>query len=322
MSEVPTDAGVVVVGAGPTGLALAATLASAGVDVVLLDRQAAGANTSRATVVHARTLEVLEELDLSDRLVAGGLRASRFTVGTRSRRLLTTRFEELPTRYPFALLISQAHTEALLLDRLHELGGRVLRPYTFTSMARDHAGVTVTVTDPTWTAHEIRARYLVGADGMHSGVRDQGGIRYSGGTRAESFVLGDVRLDRDLPHDEVSLYFGSDGVFMVMPLPGDVYRLVATVAQAPEHPTAADLQSLLDAHGPGGARIDEVLWSSRFRVHHRLAESYRAGRVLLAGDAAHVHGPAGGQGMNTGIQDGVALGHALTDALAGARSVA
>lgn len=119
--------------------------------------------------------------------------------------------------------------------------------------------------------------------------------------------------------DEVMLFVSPEGLVVVAPLPGGRHRIVATVDEAPEHPGIADVQGLLDARGPetGSARIHEIVWSSRFRVHHRLADHYRAGRILLAGDAAHVHSPAGGQGMNTGIQDAVALGRSLAAVLTG-----
>ena len=119
-----------------------------------------------------------------------------------------------------------------------------------------------------------------------------------------------------LSEREVALFVSPDGIVVVAPLPGGRHRVVATLDNAPEHPRIADIQQILDARGPttGSARIEEVIWSTRFRVHHRLADRYRAGRIVLAGDAAHVHSPAGGQGMNTGIQDAMALGKAL-DAL-------
>jgi 2-polyprenyl-6-methoxyphenol hydroxylase-like FAD-dependent oxidoreductase len=122
-----------------------------------------------------------------------------------------------------------------------------------------------------------------------------------------------------LSTDEVMLFLSPEGLLVAAPLPGGRHRLVATMDDAPERPGLADVQRLLDERGPvtGAAQVDEIFWSSRFRVHHRLADRYRAGRILLAGDAAHVHSPAGGQGMNTGIQDAVALGHALADVLAG-----
>ena len=322
MSGLPHTTQVVVVGAGPTGLTLAVTLATAGVDHVLIDNQHEGANTSRATVVHAGTMEALEDLKVTDRLVAEGVRAERFVVRTDKRRLLAAEFTTLPSRYPFALLISQARTEALLLERLRELGGEVHRPWHFESSREEPGGgLVVTVRDEEGRRQEIRTAYLAGTDGMHSAVRTQSGIGYDGGTNSEGFILGDVRLgDGAVLADEVSLYFGKEGIVVVMPLPGGVCRVVGTVEDAPERPGIADIQHLIDHRGPKGGlgRVQEIVWSSRFRVHHGLARQYRTGRVLLAGDAAHVHSPAGGQGMNTGILDGIELGRALGKVLDGA----
>jgi 2-polyprenyl-6-methoxyphenol hydroxylase-like FAD-dependent oxidoreductase len=329
MTGLPHSTQVAVVGAGPTGLALAATLAAAGVDHVLIDHQQEGANTSRATVVHAATLEALDGLAVTERMIAEGLRAERFVVRTRRRRLLGTEFATLPSRYPFALLISQARTEALLLQRLRELGGDVHRPWSFEALRErtDGPGLVVTARDGDSRTAEIHAAYVVGADGMHSPVRTHSGVGYEGATNSETFVLADVRLrDSRVAPDEVALYFGKEGVVVVMPLPGGLCRVVGTAEDAAEdsmEPLAvsvSDIQHLADHRGPRGGlgRIEEIVWSSRFRVHHKLAQQYRAGRVLLAGDAAHVHSPAGGQGMNTGIQDAVELGTALAKVLGGA----
>jgi 2-polyprenyl-6-methoxyphenol hydroxylase-like FAD-dependent oxidoreductase len=152
---------------------------------------------------------------------------------------------------------------------------------------------------------------------MHSAVRQIAGIGFTGDAYAQSFVLADVRMDWGLAGDEVMLFLSPAGLAVIAPLPGGSHRIVATQDDAPEHPDLADIQGLLDTRGPTTppARVREILWSSRFRVHHRLADHYRAGRILLAGDAAHVHSPAGGQGMNTGIQDGVTLGRLLASAL-------
>ncbi len=166
----------------------------------------------------------------------------------------------------------------------------------------------------------IRARYAVGADGIHSVVREQAGIGFEGGVYDESFMLADVRLSGEAPHDEVILFWAKAGLTVVAPLPGDIFRIVAPVADAPEEPSAAFVQQILDSRGPGAGRmvVTDVVWGSRFRIHHRVADTYRAGRLLLSGDAAHVHSPAGGQGMNLGIQDAVALADALAGVLGGA----
>ena len=306
-AELPIRTRVAIVGAGPTGLALGVTLASAKIDFVILDRLAEGANTSRAAVVHARTLEVLAELGASEELVSRGIPVTRFAVRDGARRLLTLPFDRLPTPFPYTLMVPQCDTEAVLVARLRALGADVHRPYEVASVVQDDDGVTLTMA----TGETLLADYAVGADGMHSAVREGSGIGFTGSAYAESFVLADVTMDWAPGPDEVSLAFGTAGLTVVAPLPGGHYRVVATVDEAPESPDLAFVQGLLDERVPGRATVTGLTWASRFRVHHRVADHYRAGRLLLAGDAAHVHSPAGGQGMNTGIQDGYALGRAF-----------
>lgn len=308
------DTEVLVIGAGPTGLALAASLLTNGVTVTLVDRQAEGANTSRAAGVNARTLEVLAPLDVTRRLVKEGVEAPRFTVRDRAKVLMPVDFSGLTTDYPFTLLVPQYITERVLLERVRELGGDVVRPKVLGSAEEDADGVTATFAD----GDVIRARYLVGADGMHSTVREQAGIGFSGGSYEHSFVLADARLTGDAPTDEVRLFWAAEGLTVIAPLPNGDFRVVAPVDDAPEHPSVAFVQGLVDERGPGGITVTDVTWGSRFRIHHRVADTYRSGRILLAGDAAHVHSPAGGQGMNLGIQDAVALGDALAAVLGGA----
>jgi 2-polyprenyl-6-methoxyphenol hydroxylase-like FAD-dependent oxidoreductase len=308
----PATTDVLVVGAGPVGLATAATLAGRGVDVTVVDGRATGDNTSRAAVVHAHTLEVLEAIGAAEPLVARGIHAPRFTIRDRDRTLVQVRFDDLPTAYPYALMVSQTVTEDVLHDRLAAAGGRVLRPYEVVGLD----GGTVTFAG----GETIRARYVVGADGMRSTVRRLAGIDFGTDEGGESFTLADVWVEGDLPRDEVILFFSRSGMLVWAPLPDGSVRIVAEVAEAPEHPTADFVQGLLDARGPATRqqRVTEVVWGSRFRVHHRVAERFRAGRVLLAGDAGHVHSPAGGQGMNLGLHDAVALGNALAEVLSGA----
>jgi 2-polyprenyl-6-methoxyphenol hydroxylase-like FAD-dependent oxidoreductase len=310
------DTDVLIVGAGPTGLTLAASLLLKDVNVVLIDRQAEGANTSRAAGVNARTLEVLDGstgLDVTRRLVKEGIEAPRFAIRDGAKVLLNIDFSGLDTAYPFTLLIPQSTTERLLLDRLRELGGDVIRPKVLATVVQDATGVTATFDD----GDTIRASYVVGADGMHSTVREQAGIGFSGGAYEHSFVLADAQLSGDAPTDEVRLFWASEGLTVVAPLPNGDFRVVAPVDDAPEEPSVEFVQQLLDARGPGGITVMGIAWGSRFRIHHRVADTYRAGRMLLAGDAAHVHSPAGGQGMNLGIQDAVALADALAAVLGG-----
>ena len=306
---------VLIVGAGPTGLTLGAVLTKRGVATTVVDAQPAGENTSRACAVASRTLEVLERIEVSQQLVAQGIRNPRFSMRDRDRVLIPIDFSSLPTSYPYTLTISQADTERVLLDRLTQLGGEVLRPKTLTGLTQDDESVVATFDN----GDPITARYVVGADGMHSAVRAQAHIGFRGHEYPESFALADVRLRGSVPADEIFLFYAPAGLTVIAPLPGGMYRIVAPVENAPAVPTAEFVQQLLDARGfgPGQLVVDEVIWGSHFRIHHRVADSYRAGRLLLAGDAAHVHSPAGGQGMNTGIQDAVVLADAVEQVLAG-----
>ena len=288
------DTDVLVVGAGPTGLALGASLIARGVRAVLVDTLAEGQNTSRAAAVNARTLEVLEDLDVARRMVKAGQIAPRFTMREGRQILVSVDFSDLPTKHPYTLMLSQADTERLLVERLHELGGpefRVIRPKTLSRLTQESDGVTATFDD----GETIRAGYVVGADGMHSVVRKHAGIGFAGGEFAESFALADVRLAGEAPRDEVILFYAKEGLNVLAPLPGDIFRIVAPAAHAPKVPSAAFVQELLDtrAFGPGQLVVTDLLWGTRFHIHHRVADSYRAGRLLLAGDAAHVHSPAG-----------------------------
>ena len=309
------DTDVLVVGAGPTGLALGASLIARGVRAVLVDALAEGQNTTRAAVVNARTLEVLEDLDVARRMVKAGLIAPRFTMREGRHVLISVDFSKLPTKYPYSLMLSQADTERLLLERLHELGGEVIRPKTLSRLTQDTDGVTATFDD----GETIRASYVVGADGIRSVVREQAGIGFAGSEFAESFALADVRLAGAAPRDEVILFYAAEGLNVLAPLPGDIFRIVAPAANAPKAPSAEFVQALLDSRGfgPGESVVTDLVWGTRFHIHHRVADSYRAGRLLLAGDAARVHSPAGGQGMNLGILDAISLAGALTEVVHG-----
>jgi 2-polyprenyl-6-methoxyphenol hydroxylase-like FAD-dependent oxidoreductase len=311
---------VLVVGAGPTGLTTAAALIAHGVRAVVVDKLPEGQNTSRAAAVNARALEALEDLDVARRMVKAGLIAPRFTMREGPRVLIPVDFSQLPTKHPYTLMLSQADTERLLLERLHELGGEVIRPKTLSRITQDADGVTATFDD----GETLRAGYVVGTDGMHSTVREQAGIGFAGGEFAESFALADVRLTGDAPRDEVILFYANEGLTVLAPLPDDIFRIVAPATDAPRVPSPAFVQSLLDnrAFGPGRLEVTDLVWGTRFHIHHRVADRYRAGRVLLAGDAAHVHSPAGGQGMNLGITDAIALADALAEVLRGGSDTA
>ena len=312
-----TKTEILIVGAGPTGLALATALQQAGIDHLLIDRLEAGQNLSRAGVIHAHTLEMLEPLGVVPRMLAEGMALTEFAIGDRRRRLLSIDFNDLASRYPFVLMLPQDVTERILTERLAELGGTVHRGVEALAIAQDADGATVRVATPDGE-REIRAQYVVGGDGMHSKVRAASRIAFEGSRYEESFVLADVSFDVPPRADQVALYFSPAGMVVVAPLPGERYRIVAAHRHAESVPDRASIQHLLDTRGPeaGGVIVRDVHWSSAFRVHHRVADRYRDGRLLLMGDAAHVHSPAGGQGMNTGLVDAMLLGKLLVRVIA------
>lgn len=314
--EIDTD--VLVVGAGPTGLAAAAALHRGGVTPVVIDKLAAGQNTSRAAVIHAHTLEVLEQIGVAHKLAREGITITKFSLRDRDSLLLRLSFAKLPSRFAHLLMIPQDVTERILVESLAERGVGVRRGWTLERLTQHEGGVQADVATPEGR-RTINARYAIGADGMHSLVRQTAGIEFPGSRYEESFVLADVEMSWAHGRDEVMLFFSPAGLVVVAPLPGGSFRIVATLDEAPERPSVDDVQALLDARGPTQrpGKVTKVLWSSRFRLHHRLATHYRHGRLLLVGDSAHVHSPAGGQGMNTGLVDACVLGQLLADVVHG-----
>ncbi len=310
------DTEVLIVGAGPTGLALATTLARAGISPIVVDRLAIAQNTSRAAVIHAHTLEELQALGVAPRLVDAGIRLHHFSVRDRDQVLARLSFDWLPSRYACLLMLPQDRTEAILNDALMAAHASVRWGCTLASLREDADGVDASIISAAGP-ETIRARYVVGADGMHSLVRQAAGIGFTGHSYEQSFVLADVDMAWNPGREEVMLFFSPPGPVVVAPLPDNRFRVVAALENAPAQPGIQDVQRILESRGPatGIVRVTRVHWSSRFRLHHRIADHYRKGRLILVGDAAHVHSPAGGQGMNTGLVDACVLGKLLTRAL-------
>lgn len=313
------DTDVLIVGAGPVGLVLAIKLRQCGLRPIVVDKLESGQTTSRAAVIHAHTLEVLQsEIGAAERLGKMGLKLARFSIRDRDSVLLQLRFDQLPSSTPHLLMLPQDVTETLLNEALQEVGGTVQRGCTVESLAEEGDGVMASVRSSAGLRN-IRARYVVGADGIHSMVRGAAGIAFPGSHYQESFVLADVEMHSTDGRDEVRLFFSPEGLVVVAPLPDGSFRIVATMDEAPQCPDASCIQSLLEARGPRhwNGRVSRIVWSSKFHVQHRLADQYRRGRIFLAGDAAHVHSPAGGQGMNTGMVDACVLGRILAEVITG-----
>lgn len=313
------DTDVVVVGAGPTGLALACGLRAAGVGVRVLDEAAGPAVTSRALGLQPRGVEVLDRLGALGDLPQRALPVREVIVTVEGRELARLQvglsMERLGGRP--ALIMSQADIEGALRERLSALGGSVEWGRQVTGFEPDSNGVTLSLEDGT----SLETGWVVGADGAHSIVRKTMGVGFPGVPLVESFLLADVHATLDRPRTGASAWMRGSRLLAAFPLPGrDLWRVMApSPFQGPEVPAAeaiVDYLGSLLGEEAGGA-INAVVWTSRFRIQRRLADTYRCGRVLLAGDAAHIHSPLGGQGMNTGIGDAENLAWKLALVISG-----
>jgi len=352
----PESSEVLIVGAGPAGLACAVSLVQNGCkaeDITIVDAQAAGLNMSRAIVIHAKTVEELDTIGVMEKITSRGLHANYMTVRAQGTRLVQANFSSLNgrTRFPYALLISQAETEQILEERLVALGVNVQRPYKVVDMKGQDDGIHVSFE----TGEIVKARYVVGADGARSSIRKLAAIPFiDPDTKRDPFaeepkpgesvkeenarlgrplIIADVHLSGNIPPsvspNDLATFLGSLGFLLVVPLPAapddplgrTIYRMSCPAEPGVKEVTKDRLQKVLAAAlclpKDQTPEVDTILWSSRFRVRHGVADRFYqilgAGTVALVGDAAHVHSPAGGQGMNLGIRDAISLGRTLGD---------
>ncbi|GAB2689539.1 FAD-dependent monooxygenase [Kitasatospora kifunensis] len=315
MTDQLTESEVLVVGAGPTGLLLAGDLATAGLRVTVLEKRDKESNLTRAFAVHARTLEQLDARGLAEELIATGTKLSGLRLFGRLRIDLSS----LPSRFPFVLITPQYNTERLLQERAVKAGAVLLRDHRVTGLRQDAEGVTLQVTTASGPVTH-RATYVVGADGVRSSVRELAGIPFPGESVVSSVMLADVRLER-APEEVVTAGATGDGFAFLAPFGDGWYRVIAwdRSRQLPDDaPVALDELADLTRRALGADYgLHEARWLSRFHSDERQVPHYRDGRVLLAGDAAHCHSPAGGQGMNTGLQDAANLGWKLVEVVRG-----
>jgi 2-polyprenyl-6-methoxyphenol hydroxylase-like FAD-dependent oxidoreductase len=305
---------VVIVGAGPTGLILAAELALAGVPSVVIERRDGPRTDSRAICVHARTMEALDLRGMASDFATFGLPVPSFPLGPRGARI---KFGVLDSDFPYLLDIPQSQVERLLLERATGLGAEVRWSTSVTAVSQDDDGVTVTTAD----GGQERADYVVACDGVRSFVRDALAIPFPGIHNPGSVILADLRLG-GLPMDSAYGDLSRNGMLLVFPFRDGTCRVVLYDYARADVPVTEPVT--LPEVVAGLRRVvgedfspDDLRWAGRYRSESRQVPQYRSGRVLLAGDAAHAHSPAGAQGMNTGLQDAMNLGWKLAAQLGG-----
>jgi 2-polyprenyl-6-methoxyphenol hydroxylase-like FAD-dependent oxidoreductase len=310
MSSLP----VLIAGAGPTGLTAALELSRLGVPVRLVDRAPQPFPESRALAVQARTRELLAVRGLDEQLRALGNPVGRAVLHADGRPLADVQLHRMPSAFNSILMLAQSETERLLTEQLSRQGVKVERGVEVIGLEGADGDGPVTVrlrSTSDQTIQRVTASYVIAADGPHSTLRKALGLPFPGRTLPQDYLLADLHVDGPVPDDQVSIHLSARGFVAVFPMSGGRFRLMATDPEgsvgATDTPTVAQIQRLWDRAARTSARLHTLHWSSRFRINSRHLRTLRAGRVFFGGDAAHVHSPAGGQGMNLGIQDMVNL---------------
>jgi 2-polyprenyl-6-methoxyphenol hydroxylase-like FAD-dependent oxidoreductase len=301
-----SDCQVLVVGAGPTGLVLACELLARGIRARIIDQGDGVVLQTRALGIHARTLEVFDMMGLADRFVEHGQVVRRFHMYTDGMTLVRLELARNGSRFGFMLDVPQDVTETILRRRVSELGGRVEEESELTGLRVDPGGVTATVAEPEGSTRTITADYVVGADGAHSRVRSELGLDFQGHSYTQGWLLADVHLDWGRADDEMHAFFRRDGRPLIcMPMREHLWRVILPYAGERDRraPTLEEIQRLVGERAPEPVPVSDPAWLATFRCQRRSTHVYRRGPVMLAGDAVHIHSPAGGQGMNTGIMD-------------------
>lgn len=303
------DIDVLICGAGPTGLAMAAEAARFGLRYRIIDKASHGALYSQALVVQARTLEQFERYEIAQRAIECGRTLHRIRMYSDGKRLLEASFDEIPSSYPFVLFLPQTQTEQLLTEHVAAQGGNIEREVTLNAFTDTGEHVECELLHADGSTERLTTSYLVGADGAHSKVRQLLGMPFEGRHVDFDFFLGDLRVQGDVPADELSVHLHHGNLVFIGRMDETHCRFIVALHDDPmqREPTVGDFQSAIDLCGIENVRVSDPRWMTVFHISERKTPAYSRGRVFLAGDATNIHSPVGGQGMNTGIQDAANL---------------
>jgi len=305
---------VLIVGAGPTGLTMACELARRGIPFRIIDKKPERTLTSNAVGMQPRTIELLDQMGIVNQFLKEGNFCNAAHMHVKGKTLGRISFNQLDSFYKFVLMIPQSETERLLLDRLAEFNKEVERTLELIDLKQENNTVISTIKDSEGNTETLTSDWLIGCDGANSMIRQKSGIVFPGEDLPEQFVVADAQMDSFQSNTELHVYFNKGTLFAVFALGSNKYRIAANIHQS--HPrkifVEKEVKEIVNERSYGDYSVSAVSWISPFWIHSKIVNTMRSGAIFLAGDAAHIHSPAGGQGMNTGIQDAYNLAWKLS----------
>jgi len=318
-TEINTD--VLIVGAGPTGLALACTLKMHNINFIIIDKSSSRSTVPKASIMNARSLEILEDLGAADYALEVGLKINEVLIFAEGKKLIQSSYNLINSKFNYFMNIGQPHSEKALEERLNELGTKVLRDHELTNFQKNEKFNIANVKDSDGNEIKINSKFMVGCDGARSFVRHKLNLEFEGKEYQMDNITGEVDIDWDFPRDQHLFSFTKDGAFIVYAMPDNRWLIWANMPLLEDNksryyegmvPTINDLQVYFDKRCPYKAELKNVGWITYYTAHERGVKKLKLGNVFLAGDAAHISSPSSGQGMNTGIQDAHNLGFKLS----------